>query len=40
MALHFTETEFQTRENQLKQSMRDKNIDAMLLFHLNEGFDL
>jgi len=33
MALHFTETEFQTRENQLKQSMRDKNIDAMLLFH-------
>ena len=33
MALHFTPDEFQSRELKLIQSMKNKNIDAMLLFH-------
>ena len=33
MALHFSKNEFQLRELKLIKSMKDNNIDAMLLFH-------
>jgi len=32
MALHFTEQEFELREKKVIQSMKEKNIDALLLF--------
>ena len=32
MALHFTKQEFEFRENKVIQSMKEKNIDALLLF--------
>ena len=32
MALHFTDQEFQTREAQVLKSMKEKNLDALLLF--------
>ncbi|SVD49100.1 uncharacterized protein METZ01_LOCUS401954, partial [marine metagenome] len=32
MALHFTEQEFQTRETKVVKSMKEKNLDALLLF--------
>ena len=32
MALHFTEQEFELRETKVIQSMKEKNIDALLLF--------
>ena len=33
MALHFTNEEFLSRENKLIKSMKEKNLDAILLFH-------
>ena len=32
MALHFTKQEFEFRENKVIQSMKEKNLDALLLF--------
>ena len=32
MALHFTEKEFESRENTVIKSMKEKNLDALLLF--------
>ncbi|SVB46597.1 uncharacterized protein METZ01_LOCUS199451 [marine metagenome] len=32
MTLHFTEKEFQSRENKIIESMKEKNLDALLLF--------
>ena len=32
MALHFTEQEFESRENKVIKSMKEKNLDALLLF--------
>jgi len=32
MALHFTEQEFEFRKNKIVNSMREKNLDALLLF--------
>ena len=32
MTLHFTEKEFQSRENKVIESMKEKNLDALLLF--------
>ena len=33
MTLHFTNEEFLSRENKVIQSMKEKNLDAILLFH-------
>ena len=32
MTLHFTEKEFQSREKKVIESMKEKNLDALLLF--------
>ena len=32
MTLHFTEKEFQSRENKIIESMKEENLDALLLF--------
>ena len=32
MSLHFTEEEFESRENKVIKSMKEKNLDALLLF--------
>ena len=32
MSLHFTEQEFEFRENKVIKSMKEKNLDALLLF--------
>ncbi len=32
MALHFTAQEFESRENKVIKSMKEKNLDALLLF--------
>ena len=32
MALHFTEQEFESRENKVIKSLKEKNLDALLLF--------
>ena len=32
MALHFTAQEFESRENKVIESMKEKNLDALLLF--------
>ena len=32
MSLHFTEQEFESRENKVIKSMKEKNLDALLLF--------
>ena len=32
MSLHFTEQEFKLRENKIIKSMKEKNLDALLLF--------
>ena len=32
MSLHFTEKEFESRENTVIKSMKEKNLDALLLF--------
>ena len=32
MTLHFTEKEFKSRENKIIESMKEKNLDALLLF--------
>ena len=32
MALHFTEQEFEFRKNKIIKSMKEKNLDALLLF--------
>ena len=32
MALHFTEQDFESRKNKIVKSMKEKNLDALLLF--------
>ena len=32
MTLHFTEKEFKSRKNKIIESMKEKNLDALLLF--------
>jgi len=44
MTLHFTEKEFQSRKNKVIESMKEKNLDALLLFRQESmywltGFD-